>query len=96
LLDTREPSHKGNVRNFKFELAWLTRDGFYDLVKGVWEYEIRGRSPLERWQNKVRRMRRFLRGWSRNLSSQSKQLKSNLLAKIDELDRKAEISLLSP
>jgi exonuclease III len=29
LLDTRESSHRGNVRNFKFELAWLTRDGFF-------------------------------------------------------------------
>jgi hypothetical protein len=96
LLDTGEPSHRGNVRNFKFELAWLTRDGFFDLVKEVWESENRGRSPLEKWQNKIRRLRRFIRGWSRNLSSQSKQLKSSLLSKIDELDRKAEICLLSP
>jgi len=35
LLDTGEPSHRGNVRNFKFELAWLTRDGFFELVKEV-------------------------------------------------------------
>jgi hypothetical protein len=67
---------------------------FY-LVKEVWESENRGRSHLEKWQNKIRRLRRFLRGWSRNLSSQSKQLKSNLLSKIDELDRKDEIVLLS-
>jgi hypothetical protein len=40
-------------------------------------------------------VRRFLRGWSKNLSSQSKQ-KSKLLAEIDVLDRKAEVSLLSP
>ena len=29
LLDGEEPSHRGNVRNFKFELGWLTRDGFF-------------------------------------------------------------------
>jgi mannosylglycoprotein endo-beta-mannosidase len=95
LLDTGESSHRGNVRDFKFELAWLTRDDFFYLVKEVWESENRGRSPLEKWQNKIRRLRRFLRGWSRNLSSQSKQLKSNLLSKIDELDRKVEVVLLS-
>jgi mannosylglycoprotein endo-beta-mannosidase len=67
---------------------------FFYLVE-VWESENRGRSPLEKWQNKIRRLRRFLRGWSRNLSSQSKQLKSNLLSKIDELDRKVEVVLLS-
>ena len=31
-----------------------------------------------------------------NISSQNKKHKSNLLSKIDELDRKAEIFLLSP
>ena len=29
LLDGGERSHRGNVRNFKFELGWLTRDGFF-------------------------------------------------------------------
>jgi hypothetical protein len=47
LLDAGTPSHRGNARNFQFELGWLTRDGFFDLVKGVWESENRGRSPLE-------------------------------------------------
>ena len=28
LLDGGEPSHRGNVRNFKFELGWLSRDVF--------------------------------------------------------------------
>ena len=72
LLDGGEPSHRGNARNFKFKLGWLTRDGFFKLVKEVWESENRGRSPLEKWQNKIRRPRRFLRGWARNLVSQTK------------------------
>jgi uncharacterized protein YfdQ (DUF2303 family) len=50
---------------------------------------------MERWQNKIRRLRRFLRGWARNLVSQNKNHKSNLLTKIDVLDRKAETCLLS-
>ena len=33
LLDTGEPSHRGNIRNFKFELAWLTRDVFLSWLK---------------------------------------------------------------
>jgi len=82
--------------NFNFELEWLTRDGFFGLVKEVWESENRGRSPMEKWQNKIRRLRRFLRGWARNLSSQNKKHKPNLLTKIDDLDRKAETIVLSP
>jgi hypothetical protein len=49
-----EPSHRGNARNFKFKLGWLACDGFFDLVKEAWESENRGRSPMERWQNKIR------------------------------------------
>jgi hypothetical protein len=90
------PSHRGNARNFKFEIGWLTRDVFFDLVKEVWEFENRGRLPMERWQNKIRRLGCFLRGWARNLVSQNKNHKSNLLANIDVLDRKAETCLLSP
>jgi hypothetical protein len=95
LLDAGEPSHRGNARNFKFELGWQTRDGFFELVKVVWEYENRGRSPLEQWQNKIRRLRRFLRGWARNLVLQNKTKKSNLLDMIDVLNKKVETSLLS-
>jgi hypothetical protein len=29
LLDAGTPSHRGNARNFQFELGWLTRDGFF-------------------------------------------------------------------
>jgi hypothetical protein len=67
---------------------------FY-LIKGVWESDNRGRSPMEQWQNKIRRLRYFLRGWARNLVYQNRRDKSNLLAKIDVLDRKTEIILLS-
>jgi hypothetical protein len=70
LLDGGEPSHRGDAKNFKFELGWLTRDGFFDLVKEVWESDNRGRSLMQQWQNKIRRLRRFLRGWARNLVSQ--------------------------
>ena len=35
LLDSGEPSHRGNILNFKFELGCLTRDGFFGLVKEV-------------------------------------------------------------
>jgi hypothetical protein len=41
------------IRWFKFELRWLHRDGFYDMVKSVWERPVVGRSPIERWNNKI-------------------------------------------
>ena len=50
---------------------------------------------MEWWQFKIRRLRRFLRGWARNLVSQNKKHKLDLMDKIDILDRKAETNLLS-
>ena len=51
---------------------------------------------MERWQNKIRRLRRFLRGWAKNMVSQNKKHKLDLMAKTDIFDIKPEISLLSP
>ena len=66
------------------------------MVKEVLKSENRGRSPMEWWQNKIRRLRRSFRGWARNLVSQNKKYKLDLLAKIDVFERKTETSLLSP
>jgi hypothetical protein len=42
------PQHN---RQFKFELGWLHRYGFHDMVKSVWERP--GTTPIERWNNKI-------------------------------------------
>ena len=55
----------------------------------------KGDTPIERWQNKIRHLRRFLKGWAKNLSGKYKKEKGKLLAIIDELDLKAETTPLS-
>ena len=47
---------------FKFELGWLLRDGFDDLVKRIWSQPVVGDSGIQRWNNKMRNLRKFLRG----------------------------------
>jgi hypothetical protein len=54
------------IRRFKFELGWLHRDGFYDMVKSVWERLVVGRSPIKRWNNKIRSVQKHLGGWARH------------------------------
>jgi hypothetical protein len=56
---------------------------------------ISGCSLIERWQNKLRYIRRFLKGWARNHSGLYRKEKERLLATIDELDIKAESVPLS-
>jgi hypothetical protein len=35
LIDTGSPTHLGKSNHFSFELSWLRKEGFYDLVKEV-------------------------------------------------------------
>jgi hypothetical protein len=48
--------------SFKYELGCLLKDGLIELVSHVWHRENRGNFPMQRWQNKIRRLRQFLRG----------------------------------
>jgi hypothetical protein len=36
IIDSGQPSSSNNAPLFKFELVWLLRDGFMEMVKDVW------------------------------------------------------------
>jgi hypothetical protein len=59
-------------------------------VRAEWEAENCGDTLMAVWQNKIRHLRRFLKGWKKCLSGQYKKQKEQLLLLIDELDLKAE------
>jgi hypothetical protein len=46
---------------------------------------------MERWQGKFRRVRQYLRGWSKNVSGQYKKEKKEILNTLDTLDKKAKM-----
>jgi hypothetical protein len=95
LLDSGDQAFIGNKANFSFELAWLKTEGFYDLVDREWKSVSSGTTALDRWQNKIRHLRQFLRGWARSLSGKYKTEKERLFNIIDILDKKAEITPLN-
>jgi hypothetical protein len=47
LLTTRPPKPLCK-RPFKFELGWLQREGFHDMVKNVWDRPLSGNTPILR------------------------------------------------
>jgi hypothetical protein len=79
LLDSGDQAFLGNKANFSFELAWLKHEGFYDLVEREWKSVSSGATALDRWQNKIRHLRQFLRGWARSLSGNYKVEKETSL-----------------
>jgi mannosylglycoprotein endo-beta-mannosidase len=94
LFSTNNPSSFYQPQ-FKFELGWLLRDGFCEMVSDVWNSTLVVGSPIERWQAKIRRLRQYLRGWAKNESGVYKKQKTTILNKLDELDKKAETVTLS-
>jgi hypothetical protein len=83
-------------RPFKFELGWLQREGFQDMVKNVWERLVAGNTPILRWNNKMCAMRKNLSGWAGYVSDILKKEKSRLSSIIDDLEALAELRPLSP
>ena len=65
------------------------------MVRAEWMSVTEGATPIERWQSKIRHLRRFLRGWSKNLHGDYIRQRDKLLLLINELDLKAESSPLS-
>jgi hypothetical protein len=92
LLDTGRNSSTNGQHIFKFELGWLLRDGFGDMVKGIWDSVEDLDDELKSWQSKMRRLRQHLRGWAKNVSGANKKKKKELL---DMLDKRAEAGVLS-
>uniref|UniRef100_A0A453PHD6 Uncharacterized protein n=1 Tax=Aegilops tauschii subsp. strangulata TaxID=200361 RepID=A0A453PHD6_AEGTS len=68
LLDSGEATHIGNKILFSFELRWFEKENFLDIIAREWVKPVSGNSNVERWQNKIRHIRQFLRGWAKNES----------------------------
>jgi exonuclease III len=94
LIDTGEITSSVKIHLFKFELCWLLREDFYGIVAEIWQQENNGHTPLEIWQNKIRRLRKYLRGWSKNYIGAFRKEKEELSHRIDQLDKKAETTVL--
>uniref|UniRef100_A0A452Z307 Uncharacterized protein n=1 Tax=Aegilops tauschii subsp. strangulata TaxID=200361 RepID=A0A452Z307_AEGTS len=68
LVDSGEATHVGNRNTFSFELGWFERERFMELIATEWARDSGGSSNMVRWQNKIRHLRQFLRGWAKNQS----------------------------
>jgi hypothetical protein len=73
LIDAGSPTNIGKNNHFSFELSWLRKEGFFEMVRDKWVSA--GDSPVDTWQNKIRCLRQFLREWARNMSGEYKKEK---------------------
>uniref|UniRef100_C6JRP7 Reverse transcriptase domain-containing protein n=1 Tax=Sorghum bicolor TaxID=4558 RepID=C6JRP7_SORBI len=83
-------------RYFFFDEQWLKREGFHSMVHNRWLYFRDDlRYSLDRWQGCLQFMRKYLRGWNLQLLGEQKREKANMIQRIMELDKIAEMRLLS-
>jgi hypothetical protein len=73
LIDSGMKAHLGNQSEFSFELHWLRKEVFFDMIVKEWKSVVGGDSPMEVWWNKLRHFRRFLKGWAKNQSGKYKK-----------------------
>ncbi|XP_073360247.1 uncharacterized protein [Aegilops tauschii subsp. strangulata] len=83
------------LRDVEASTGWFEKENFMEIIAQEWAKPISGRLSIERWQNKIRHLRQFLRGWARNESGIYKQEKERLTQLIDALDLKAEVNILN-
>jgi hypothetical protein len=61
------------------------------MVKNVWDRPVTGHTPIERWNHKMRALRKHLSGWARHINGILKQEKRKLSLIIDDLEALAEV-----
>jgi len=74
---------------FRFENAWLNQEGFKEWVVAKWPQRHKA-YILDHWNVVSSRLRKYLKGWSRNWGSDQKKAKQNLLLIIEQWDKMAE------
>jgi hypothetical protein len=90
LLITFGEKLAGGDHIFRFEKWWFKNDGFENLVIETWNSECQLSNPVDRWQIKIRNLRKKLQDWSRNINAEMRKNKSKILAELDKLDANAE------
>jgi len=94
LLLSFEDTRGASQPIFIFELGWLTRVDFWEVVERSWKSDCEENTALYIWQNKIRRLRQFLRCLCKNKSGHYRKEKKELISKLDMLDKKAETQTL--
>lgn len=79
-LDTGEKSNNEPI--FRYENCWALRDGFKEFVHIVWNEPYKG-NTLERWQLRLRNLRKKTKGWNGNVDAWYRQIKMELIGKLD-------------
>ena len=79
---------------FCFETAWLKHEDFLPKVAEIWGEGVRAKDAAEMWNIKLKRVKKFLKGWGMSLKGHSKKYKNILQEELLRLETEEENGLL--
>jgi DNA-binding Xre family transcriptional regulator len=94
LLNVVDNMHFGK-KKFRFKKWWLEKAEFKGIVKKAWEGSDGGKTVMDKWQFKIRTLRRIVRGWAANEVATMNKTKVILAEEYNKLDELAESRGLS-
>ena len=77
-------------REFKFDNSWLKNPDFLPLIKYLWEEPLRNTDPIDVLNIKLKRVKKYLKGWGSNIFGNNKKRKVELKAKLQSLEQLEE------
>jgi exonuclease III len=96
LLVTLGGENEHTQKPFRFEKWWLEKEECARIISESWNKPCKGRTSLDIWQGKQKRLRKCLRGWNANIEAEQKKRKKQLTAEFDCLDIMSETQALLP
>jgi hypothetical protein len=97
LLNTGEQSPLNNKsRDFCFDLSWLKNEEFTSLARKIWEKPVRSLDPIDVLNIKLKRFKKYFKGWGSNLFGNNRKRKNELKVELKSLEYMEEESCLSP
>lgn len=68
-------------RIFRYELCWNSRADFRQVVTNSWCLPVRSRCSIDVWKEKIKRLKKTLKGWHCNVEGAYKKTKKELIQK---------------
>ena len=86
----------GHQRDFRFDLNWLKNPEFITLVAKVWLKPVNSKNPIDVLNIKLKRFKKFFKGWGANLFGKSRKRRKDLREELEHLEKLEETDVLSP
>jgi exonuclease III len=96
VLDSGENSIIKKQNGFKFDVGWLKNDDFLPIVSKIWERHVDSSDPIDIINIKLKRFKKYFKGWGSNLFGHNKKRREALKRSLVDIELAEEDRELLP